>query len=622
MVMEPVVLVCEGCGVRIRTSDPARARGRDCPRCSTPLATVVDQALGFEPGLDPVAQRASTKRLMTGTLAVLVTIGSLASLAVRGDSHNSATSRSIPGGHCVQVEPRPSPTPAPEPGQTETPVNPQPERTESESTDPVPVPELTSTPGSRPEGLAILESDRLAPDAFPEQPREALPRPEPFDIAPPPPLPVLAPAIRTEPRRVFVRDAKGKAIVAREHGMLKGRMAVLLPDGQIGWPEGLVFTDQPFVPSTIDQLRRSLLDDPEFATFRVHQTSHYLIFYQSSEHFAEASADLLERLFDGLTAALKKHGLPVAPLEFPLVAVIFATEDDFRANRRVASDVQAYYEILSNRIFFYEKSRRDQDSPEVSALRKPQTVAHEGTHQILHNVGIQPRLSDWPLWLVEGLAEYCSPPKVTRKGTDWAGLGQVNPIHMATIRDLEDPLPNQVRGGPRDSFLDRDHRSSTVEYLVTKQDLNPTDYARAWALTHYLATQRLDEFVAYVKRLSRKKPFEELSPEEHLATFRQAFGNDLAQMDTKIGKYVRKLKQADALPYLRGDLRATDRPDDPPSGHGQPVPLGHPPVARLGRRARRGPAPLAVHPPAHAQEGCRGRRGVGHAGALRQRNHR
>jgi len=326
-------------------------------------------------------------------------------------------------------------------------------------------------------------------------------------------------------------------------------MAVLLPDGQIGWPDGLVITDDPFVPATMDEMRRTLLDDPEFAAFRVHQTAHYLVLYQCGEPFARASADLLEKLHDGLTGALKKFGLPVVPMEFPLVAVIFATEDDFRANRRVAPDVQAYYEVLSNRIFFYEKSRRDQDSPEVSALRKPQTVAHEGTHQILHNVGIQPRLSDWPLWLVEGLAEYCSPPKATRKGVDWAGLGQSNPIHLATIRDLDDPMPNMVQDGPRKGLVARDRRTPLVEYLVTRKELTPTDYALSWALTHYLATQRVKDFVAYIKRLSQLKPFDEQAPRQQLDTFREVFGGDLAQIEAKVAKHLKNFKLSDALPH-------------------------------------------------------------------------
>jgi hypothetical protein len=324
---------------------------------------------------------------------------------------------------------------------------------------------------------------------------------------------------------------------------------VILPDGQIGWPDGQVVTRDPFVPLSIEQMRRELLDDPDFTTFRLHQTAHYLILYQSkTDTFARASGELLEKLHDGLTATLKKNGLPVQPMEFPLVAVIYETEADFRAKRQVPPDVQACYEILSNRIYFYEKSRRDQDAPEVAALRRPQTVAHEGTHQILHNVGIQPRMSDWPLWLVEGLAEYCSPPKLTKRGSDWAGLGQVNPLHMATIRDLDDPLPNQFHGGGR-QIVARDRRTPLVEYLVTQKDLTPTDYALAWALTHYLATKRIDDFVAYIKLMSQLKPGQEQSPKEQLAKFREVFGNDLAQMDGKVAGHLKKIKSPDVLPF-------------------------------------------------------------------------
>ena len=57
------------------------------------------------------------------------------------------------------------------------------------------------------------------------------------------------------------------------------------------------------------------------------------------------------------------------------------------------------------------------------ALRKPQTVAHEGAHQILANIGVQPRLSDWPLWLIEGFAEYCATPTRTKKGMAWDQAG-------------------------------------------------------------------------------------------------------------------------------------------------------------------------------------------------------
>ena len=557
--MEPVVLVCGGCGVRIRTSNPARDRARPCPRCDSSLAEAVDRALGLRPGSTPAdpgpPPGASYRRRTTAVVAVLATIGSLASLAVREASPGGPAPRAeVPRTRLTTVAIRPATNPPA--GAPEATIVPM---ADGRSPDePEEVPDLASPPGPPSRDLAILDNSRREPAAIPAAPGDARPRPSPFDQPPPPPRPEgtpgPAPALgpkgdSEEPRRLLVRDRKGRAIVAREYGMLKDRMAAILPDGQIGWPEGLVATADPFVPATMDEVRRSLLDDPEFTTFRVHQTGHYLVVYQCSEPFARASADLLEKLHDGLTGTLKKNGLPIAPMEFPLVAVIFRSEDDFRANRRVAPDVQACYEILSNRIFFYETSRRDQDSPEVSALRKPQTVAHEGTHQILHNVGIQPRLSDWPLWLVEGLAEYCSPPRWTKKGFEWAGLGQVNPIHLATIRDLDDPVPNQFQGEHREAIVARDRRTPLVEYLVTRKELTPTDYALSWALTHYLATQRLDDFVAYIKRMSRLRPFEEQTSKDQLATFREAFGGDLARLDGRVGKYLKNFKPTDALPH-------------------------------------------------------------------------
>ncbi len=581
--MEPVVLTCDACGARIRSSNPARARTRPCPRCQGSLAPAVDRWAAIEaaaiPGpaveVEHAADRPTrptrrARRWPTVAAALLATLGAGASLAIREPSIAgiAGLDRSAP--------PAVSAPPAPEaPALT---VEPPPFEAEGEPAEPdaLPVlPDLAASPAEAPVGLALRDegpkgvgmpppppapSGDLRPTGRPVIPAPPRPdRPEAPDLAAPPapapPKPDAAPAAAA-PRRVLVRDPQGRAVVAREHGWHKGRMAAVLPDGQIGWPDGLVDTDRPFVPLSMEELRRQL-QDTDFPTFRVQSTKHYLVFYQGSENFARASGVLLERLHDGLTDALKRFNLPVTPAEFPLVAVIFKTEDDFRANRKVAPDVQAYYEILSNRIYFYEKSSRDGESPEVAALRKPQTVAHEGTHQLLHNVGIQPRLSDWPLWLVEGFAEYCSPPKATKKGTDWAGLGQINPIHLATIRDLDDPVAVQVQGQGQGQgrvatpAIGKDRRVPLVEYLATRKELTPTDYALSWGLTHYLARQQVEPFIAYLRKMSRLKPFEDQSPEQQLAAFREAFGTDLPGIDARVGKYLARLKVPDAmaLPY-------------------------------------------------------------------------
>lgn len=397
-----------------------------------------------------------------------------------------------------------------------------------------------------PTAPVLVPEGPIAP-TMPPPPPEPVPETTP---APTPAPPVAVADADESPRRIRVKTDSGRIVVARVHGACDDEVSVVLPDGQIGLARSrsLVATDEPFRPATADEMRHELSDGP-FAGFQVRQSAHYLVFYQSSREFAEASARLLEDLYRELIEAFRKREIPTHDAEFPLVAVIFRSEREFRAYRKVDRDVQAYYDFISNRIYLYQESERDQHSPEVAALRKPQTVAHEGTHQILQNIGIQPRLSAWPVWLVEGLAEYCAAPVTTKKGgAGWRGMGVVNPMHMATIRDLGDPLSLRMMGPDRPK-IGRDPRMPLVEYLVTRTTLDPTDYALAWALTHYLAMKRGPEFVSFVKAMSQMPPMRRSTPEDHLAAFRASFGPELGKMDRAVNGYLAKLKGYDQLPY-------------------------------------------------------------------------
>jgi hypothetical protein len=371
-----------------------------------------------------------------------------------------------------------------------------------------------------------------------------------------PPAPVVTPpAPETVPvpaKRFRIRDESGQCVVARLHGQYRDQMALLQPDGQLGFPTMLVPTDEPFVPMSAEDLRVRL-QEGTFAEYRVLTTRHYLIFYQSNSDFAETSGRLLDDLYRGLIEVCRKRGIPVHDAEFPLVAVIFATERDFRAHQQVAPEVQAYYEIFTNRIYFYQQSDRDLEAPEVTALRKPQTVAHEGAHQILSNIGVQPRISAWPLWLIEGLAEYCATPAKTKKGVAWDRLGMINALHMATLRELDDPLANPVAGpGARANPIRQSPLLCQAESLIRKSRLTPTDYAQAWALTHYLNVERGPDFVEFLKAMSQMPPLEPRTPEDHLAEFRKFFGDDLAKLDKRVDKYIREKNRKrgfESLPF-------------------------------------------------------------------------
>ncbi|HEV3121559.1 MAG TPA: DUF1570 domain-containing protein [Isosphaeraceae bacterium] len=600
-----VVARCDGCGVRMRTARPDYARTKTCPRCNAPLESAIARALGetgepvllelcepsppepspIQPAVaelvemqlaEPERQEpagwfidrrallqwVSTSALLIAAVAA-INLWLLPGRSARSPGQvaiaatpTSATA-SIPecaGGQNEVVDEGTTdraPPPAPEPAAigNGAPPPPRPGTFSSRSLPPPPLPSSAPTPA--PEILLDSASQGLRPLApvSPPQSRSILrdrsappPQPEPALLSPRHALPK-----GSGPDRVLVRGDDGRPMVTRVYGEQDGELVVLLPDGELGCPDGRAFTDLSFKAMTRDELADAL-HQSEYGDFQVRKTSHYVIFYRCSEAFATDSAKLLESLYLGLFQTLSEWQLDLREAEFPLVAVIYDTERAFRAHNQVDRDVQAFYQIFSNRIFFYEHSERDETSPEVAAIRKPQTIAHEGTHQILLNIGVQPRLARWPIWLVEGLAEYCA-PTYTKRGAEWAGVGKPNPLHMATIHDLEDQAALQrVRGMSATHITLGKPSRPLVEHLVTAEELKPIEYASVWALTHYLATKHADEFQSYLKTMSQMRPLANTSPEEHLEAFRAAFGSDLVKLDKAWHKYLFSLK-CESLPY-------------------------------------------------------------------------
>lgn len=532
--MEPVLVSCEGCGSQTWVTRPEVVSDRPCPWCGIPLKPGNADAGGWEPGLasprGPVRLAAEAGLLLALFTALLFRLaespGTRASAAAgiplaAAETHAGPSARDRACGRVPTADCSPKPDRS-APARILPPTLPSPDLARLDPALPV-EPAPTPTP--------LKREDDASAAANPVN-RKADP----------------APADADGPRRIRVRNRAGRTVVARVHGEADGEVHVMLPDGQLGIPDRPAFTPLAFETATADEMARDLLDGP-FAGFQLHRTPHYLIVYRSTSEFAEESGRVLESLYKGLTEAFRKFDVPVHESEFPLVAVIFRSESDFRAHKPVDPSVQAYYEIYSNRIFFYQTSERDELAPEVAALRRPQTVAHEGTHQILSNIGIHPRLAPWPPWLIEGLAEYCSTPLTTRRGTSWAGLGVVNSLHLATIRDLDDPLSGQVAGSSRPEHIGRKPGMPLVEYLARKTDLTPTDYALSWAMTHYLARKRVNEFVRFLRTMSALPPLQTRTPDDQLDAFRQAFGKDLVKLDHEIGVYLSKLKVTNHLPY-------------------------------------------------------------------------
>ena len=228
------------------------------------------------------------------------------------------------------------------------------------------------------------------------------------------------------------------------HGQHRDQVVVILPDGQLGIPNGLVPTEEPFRVASVEAMKEDLIQGP-FAGFEAYQSTHYLVLSQGSPGFAEDSVKLLEDLYKGLADSLRKRGIPIHDLEFPLVAVIFDTEADFRAFKPVDPDVQAYYEIFTNRIYFYEHSDRDEHSPEVAALRKPQTVAHEGRTRSSRTSASSPAWPPGPPGSSRGWPSIAPPPR--RPGRGRAGGDRGRSTRSTWRRSATCTTPSRPRSG-------------------------------------------------------------------------------------------------------------------------------------------------------------------------------
>jgi hypothetical protein len=297
----------------------------------------------------------------------------------------------------------------------------------------------------------------------------------------------------------------------------------------------------------IGQLRR------EFgSTFRVFSTNRYVICYNCDVDFAKSCGTLFERLHRAFTNYFDKAGFQIEPNEYPLVAVVFGEERDFQAYAArelgddMARNVIGYYSFLTNRMALYDMQAhavrkglgqvrpRPQPGPrgiEGVAEANIATVVHEAAHQLAYNSGFHQRFSDNPLWLAEGMAMFVEAPN--RQAADWSRIGEINKPRIDLFRKRHfgaNPVPVDIR-----SLIQSDD-------LVRNRDTALDAYADSWALTFYLIRTHREQFFQYLKGLAKKPPLDQDTPEQRLADFQAAFGNDIGQLEEDFVRYMRNLR--------------------------------------------------------------------------------
>ena len=342
---------------------------------------------------------------------------------------------------------------------------------------------------------------------------------------------------------------EGRVIVeAQDGGVL-----LLSNDGQL-WPiqsaelKSREKEERKFKAMTQRETAKKLLEEmPE--GFQIHTTAHYVICYNTSSVYAQWCGSLYERLYRGFYGYWKYRGIELDEPEFPLVAVIFKDRGGYMQFSRPElgesiESIIGYYNMRTNQVVMYDLTGADNIRPnqnirssnhinqilsQPGAERNVATIVHEATHQLAFNSGLQVRFADIPFWVSEGIAVYFETPDLSNpKG--WRTIGGVNKTILLNFRNsLNNRPPNALEALLSDDKRFRDPKQSAAAY------------AEAWALNYFLLKTREDDYVAYLENMAKQMPLIELGGEKRVAHFKQAFGNDLEELDATFLKFMRRV---------------------------------------------------------------------------------
>ena len=341
----------------------------------------------------------------------------------------------------------------------------------------------------------------------------------------------------------------GKVLVEAQDGGL-----LVMDSARVLWavtPDELVRHEKdalPFESMDKGSMAQHLLNEMPRG-FRIHATAHYVICYNTTEAYAEWCGALFERLYLAFNNYWRKRGLDLKDPEWPLVALVFDGKPSYSRYAEAelgeaTSSIIGYYSLRTNRVTTYDLTgvdgqlgSRASTAVQINRiLSRPEaertvaTIIHEATHQLAFNCGLQTRYADIPLWVSEGVAIYFETPDL-RSSRGWRNIGGVNRVRLAEFR-------RYLRARPADSLLtlisnDERFRSSRTA---------PQAFAEAWALNYFLIRKHPDEYLEYMRGLSAKNQLLYDTPEERMAEFKQAFGDDLSRLEQEFLRYLRGVR--------------------------------------------------------------------------------
>jgi len=353
-------------------------------------------------------------------------------------------------------------------------------------------------------------------------------------------IPLGAPVRQGEGRTALVADKGGDQVVAQVLVDIGDRRLVILPNGRMASlpMEQAKPTSVAFKPAAMDKMSADML--AVFKGFKTRRTNRFLYIYNTSEGFYTATSRILETMFPGVLAYFERQKMDVHEPEMPLVVIMFKTEKEFQQYQAMPEGVAAYYSQVTNHVVLYEQSDLVDLAPELAVKQSISTIAHEGVHQILFNIGVQKRMTRWPMWISEGLPEYFSPTSTDRR-MRWKGVGQINDMRMYELSEYLKRRPTDSADG------------DLVRRAIEPAGFGSLEYAISWGLVHYLATRQKAAFLAYMADVSKTQPFEDTNltstegAKVHADLFAKHFGDDFAKIEQGLLKHLKSLPYSDPI---------------------------------------------------------------------------
>jgi len=287
-------------------------------------------------------------------------------------------------------------------------------------------------------------------------------------------------------------------------------------------------TSPTFVSYSVPEMRRTL--EREFGNaFDVTATKHYLVVHPRGG--SNQWPQRFEELYRSFMAYFRVRGFHLEEPEFPLVAVVYPNQDDFKksvsnSGGNASSGTLGLYYPNSNRVELFDLKPGTFNSDWFDTAH---TIIHEATHQTAYNVGIHNRFADQPVWLAEGLATMFE----ARGVRDSQSFHSFNDrINHARLADFRAGLKQRQPG--------------TLLSLVASDKLFETDvtaaYANAWALTLYLCETRPRELAEYFQMTAARPDFSAYFATQRVADFKECFGSDLKKLEANFLAWTAQIK--------------------------------------------------------------------------------